>query len=497
MGDLDVSVDPLLVPTEQDTTTRSSTSGGHVMSKASGEAIRAEHEANVAQAKAQEAVGDAEALATSRRTDDLYNQRDELRAQAADQAAQHQDYLDRIDRARNAAANAEEKFANHKFEDYWSHQSVGKRIASAFGLFLGGTAASVNGGRNIAAEALQRDVDRDFDRQKADLDQQREVARQKGADVNGLFAQEGYENAALAIKHAKANEATAAAMLASQVEAGIPVEQAKNNVLASGLYTRAEEKRREALQHYDRTFSGTTSNKDVIGTPKGNAALGLRERNQLKLDQERWFKENRGPQIAEANRGLKGIEEKLFDEHGNVRKDVDPATQQMIVMELDKASKGGTATGASMGAVLSHLGGTGDKFATLLEKAGTGGLGRGALNIIGRGVTAARNANKSEASQLQRSYSQTYYQAPELQHLHDDLVTGETKYLNQFGYAQRPGAAPAAAAAPAQPGTAVTPAAAPSQNLKFKRLQSGETGWLASDGKFFPAPPGSPQPGAQ
>lgn len=281
--DIDVTADPLAYPTETDSTTRTSTSGGRVMSKASGQAIADELAANQAQAQAQQSVGDAEALAAQQKVDQQAIASDQAHQQAADQAAEHQFFIDKQNAAREAAANAEEKFANHKFEDYWSHQSKAKRIASFFSLFGGGTGAAYLGIQNPAALALNRAMDQDFATQKMQLDQKREAARMAGANVNDLYTQEGHENAALAIKHAKANEATAASMVQAMTEAGIPVDQAKNNTIVQGLLARGQEKRREALQHYDRTFSNATAQKEVTG----GAGAGSVAQQRLELQRQK------------------------------------------------------------------------------------------------------------------------------------------------------------------------------------------------------------------
>lgn len=266
MDDLDVSVDPLLVPTETDTTTHTSTSGGRVMSPASKQAIDAEYAANQATADAQSKVGEAASLQEAVKADQLAQAATLARQQAADQAAEQQAQADRLQAARDAASAAEDAFAGHTFHDYWSGKGVGKRIAAGFGLFAGGTGAGLVGGENPAAQALYRDMDRDFAKQTADVNRMRDVAKMKSGDVNDLAVQQGHENAALAIKFAKANEATAAEMVQRLTEAGIPLKEAESNATVQGLRARAEEKRREALQHYDRTFSASTSKKEVEGT---------------------------------------------------------------------------------------------------------------------------------------------------------------------------------------------------------------------------------------
>lgn len=262
MPDIDINVSP-----EQDTTTQTSTVGGRIMSPASKAALDAEHKANVAVADAAKAVGEAKSLQETVRADMQDQASTLLRQQAADQAAEFQHQRDRIETARAAAAQAEDAFANHKFHDYWSRQGVGKRIASAFGLFFGGTGSGLVGGSNPAADALYRDMDRDFAIQKQDLDSKRQRAGAARSAVGDTFQQEAQENAALAIKFAKANEATAAEMVQRLTEAGIPLAQAEANQAVAGLRARAEEKRREALQLYDTSYSNSTVTSQKTGDP--------------------------------------------------------------------------------------------------------------------------------------------------------------------------------------------------------------------------------------
>jgi hypothetical protein len=272
VDDLDVSVDPLLVPTETDTKTTTSTSGGRVMSPRSKQAIDDEYAANQATADARAKVGEAASLQEAVKADQLAQASTLARQQAADQAAEQQAQADRLQAARDAASAAEDAFAGHTFHDYWSSKGMGKRIAAGFGLFAGG----LGGGENPAAQALYRDMDRDFAKQTADVNRLRDVAKMKGGDVNDLAVQQGHENAALAIKFAKANEATAAEMVQRLTEAGIPLKEAESNATVQGLRARAEEKRREALQHYDRTYSNSTSKKEVTGEGKANTVAQQR-----------------------------------------------------------------------------------------------------------------------------------------------------------------------------------------------------------------------------
>lgn len=262
MPEIDINV-----PAGQDTTTNTSTVGGKIMSPTSRQAIADEYAANKATAEAERAVGNATALQETVRADQQAHATDLLKQQAADQAAERQAFVDRQQAARDAATAAEDAFANHKFHDYWSDKGVGKRIAAGFALFAGGTGAGLVGGENPAQVALYRAMDKDFDKQKAQRESLKERSQMARQDVNDLYTQEGHENAAMAIKFAKANEATAAEMVQRLTEAGIPLEQAKSNKTVAGLLARAEEQRRSALQQYDQTYSRSVVTGHATGDP--------------------------------------------------------------------------------------------------------------------------------------------------------------------------------------------------------------------------------------
>ena len=290
------------VPAGQDTSTHTRTVGGRVMSPAVAGALQTEQAANVAQAGAQERVGQALSLQETVKAEQQDRAAAELRRQSIDLQAEQQDQLDRMAAAKAAAAGAEEAFANHKFHDYWSDKSFGKKLAAGFLLFGGGIGAAYLGQPSAASQALARAMDRDFDKQTSDLKKAQDIARMKAQGVTDLDTQFQHENAALQIKFAKANEVTAAEMLQRLTEAGVPLVEAQNNVTVKSLLARADEKRREALQTYDKTFSNT----DVTGHATGTADPNKANENVIFDAQGKPFHRAQSPQAASEFRAKQG-----------------------------------------------------------------------------------------------------------------------------------------------------------------------------------------------
>src|SRR5580704_4725120 len=100
----DITPDPAAIATPGPIETQSSgtTSGSSqtVATPADRQAMAGQFQANLNAANQQQQVGDAEANRSSQLADVQGEDADLARQQAADAAANHQDYLDRIERAR-------------------------------------------------------------------------------------------------------------------------------------------------------------------------------------------------------------------------------------------------------------------------------------------------------------------------------------------------------------------------------------------------------------
>jgi hypothetical protein len=277
METTDPTIDPTTVgvpgPVESAGTstnaTNSNTSSSTGATPAAGvmPAIAQQNDALMSAAGDQKAVGDAQAIADAQKAD-LQGQDAELaRQQAADAAADHQDYLDRISKARSQQAEAEDALKNHKFENYWSKQSTGHKILEGIGMLTTGLSGNV-AAQQAQNEQLQHTISQDFDQQRAEVAQKLEVARLKGEDVNNLYSQWQAELGASKVKEAKAHEAIAAKALEMGTRAGIPVAQLQNNVAYKTLVANAAAKKVEALQHYDR--SNTSARTSAIANSTDN-----------------------------------------------------------------------------------------------------------------------------------------------------------------------------------------------------------------------------------
>ncbi len=272
----DQTIDPTTVPATQgptETQTTGSTSGSTqtVMTPADKAAIEGQFAANTNAANLQQQVGDAEATKAAQLADVQGQDADLYRQEAADAAATHQDYLDRVENARQQQRDAEDALKDHKFENYWSKQSTGHKILQALG-----TIATCFSGNQTAMNALNEQtnnlIKQDFDQQRAEYAQKLDQARMKGEDVNSLYSQWERELAASKTKEAKAHEAIAAKALEVGTRAGIPLDQLTNSVLVQNLLANANQKRLESQLHFDRTNrfersqnTSTTSQKGAKG----------------------------------------------------------------------------------------------------------------------------------------------------------------------------------------------------------------------------------------
>jgi hypothetical protein len=279
--------DPTMVaaspgPVETQSTNTSSGSTQTVATPDDRAAIQGQLDANNAAAQGQVDVGQAQADQANAVADVQGEDADLARQQAADAAADHQAYLDRIDTARKQAADAEDALKNHKYEDYWTKQGTGKTILHNIGKLLVGFGGNV-AGQQAFNDATQNAIKEDFDHQRADYAQKLDLAKQKGADVNDLYSQWEREMGASKVKEAKAHEAVAAKALEVATRAGIPVDQAKNNVLVQQMLAGAQQKRLEAQFHFDRTNRFEKTKSDQIQDQKG--AKGPTA-DQLKADAE-------------------------------------------------------------------------------------------------------------------------------------------------------------------------------------------------------------------
>jgi hypothetical protein len=243
------------------------------------------------------APGEAEAIERARLSarDAAGADADVLRAKAAEseaaaQAKDDQSVQLRLDQqeaedkqaeleAREAAARekfdkAQQDVANFKFHEYGSDKSLGDRLIGKIAVALGTFNLSGNHPHNEAAEKLQREVDRDFDRQKLDLMSKENIAKWRREGVTDASAKMKEEMGALYTRQAKFHEAIAAKATAMAIRAGIPVEEAQANALVKKNIAAADAANAKALEAFRGSVSTTYANPPKTGSGDGGGSAG-------------------------------------------------------------------------------------------------------------------------------------------------------------------------------------------------------------------------------
>lgn len=175
-------------------------------------------------------------------------------AAALEAARVRQNYLERIGAA-NAAVDADtKKYENYQFHDYWSSLPTGKKIGAKIQIALGGFAAAFLGGPNRALEQINREADRDFEKQKLQLASRERLSTLRRQGVTDLYGAMQRDLAALEVKQGLAHKAIAAKAQAEAIRQGIPLEQAQTHVLVAGSLATAADKDLAAKQRYELHF---------------------------------------------------------------------------------------------------------------------------------------------------------------------------------------------------------------------------------------------------
>src|SRR6266436_3557719 len=178
-----------------------------------------------------------------------------------------------IQEAESQAKQAEQRFEGHQFYDYLANRSTGDKILSKISIAL---VAGVNAYKGIAgnqlAEELKHKVDLDFEKQKINLHSAEEIAKWKREGVTDLYGHLQNELAALDVKHAKALEATKLKVQAMGQRAGIPEDEAKNNVTVASLDAAAQGKKLESAQRYE--AHGKANRERTASTSETSAKAG-------------------------------------------------------------------------------------------------------------------------------------------------------------------------------------------------------------------------------
>lgn len=136
------------------------------------------------------------------------------------------------------------KFKEMEFKDFWEEKSTGSKIIAAIAVGLGQLGAGMQGrAGNTALDIINKQMDMDFQRQKAAIDKQREqysMAKEGEATASSSYAKE-LQN--LQLKEAAAYETVAAkyaSMLAAQ---GVPAAQIQADANVQSLQAQALDKK--------------------------------------------------------------------------------------------------------------------------------------------------------------------------------------------------------------------------------------------------------------
>lgn len=161
-----------------------------------------------------------------------------------------------IKEAEKQMREAQDRYANHQFYDYFSSRSTGDKILSKLAIALNaGVNAYLGIPGNELADALQHEADRDFEKQKIALHSKEQLMQWKKEGYKDLYDKLQTELAALDVKHAHAVEAIGAKAEAMALRAGIPAEVAKQNVVVAKAQESAAQKKLEAAQRYEKHAS--------------------------------------------------------------------------------------------------------------------------------------------------------------------------------------------------------------------------------------------------
>lgn len=124
-----------------------------------------------------------------------------------------------------------EKDIPTSFHDFWANKSTGDRIIAGIARALGTFNPS---GHNEAMEYQQKEVDRDFDKQKANILSKENIAKWRRENEDNADARWHEERGDLAWKQSAANKYLAAKNLTMLMKTGMPLEDAEKNVLVKG-----------------------------------------------------------------------------------------------------------------------------------------------------------------------------------------------------------------------------------------------------------------------
>lgn len=147
-----------------------------------------------------------------------------------------------------------------KFHDYWSDKTTGDRVLAALSVFLGGLGTAY-GGENTAMKMLQSNIQRDFDKQKEEIQKKHDfhavTSKNKAAEQGQLEA----ELHNVDLQQVAATDAAATQLIAMKAKQGVSLDQAKTDASVLAIQKAANDKRAEIGEKQDARVTQETTAK--------------------------------------------------------------------------------------------------------------------------------------------------------------------------------------------------------------------------------------------
>lgn len=206
------------------------------------------------------------------------------------------------------------KFKNMEFKDYWEQKGTGSRVIAAIAVGLGQFGAGLQGqSGNTALDIINKQIEMDFNKQKANIQKQQEqyqMSKDGVAEAKGDYATQ-LKN--LDIKEAAAYESVAAkyaSMLAAQ---GVPQAQIQADANVQALQAKALDKKLEVQKEL---------RSEVTTNVKKKVEMQQFDANGNPMAEQKPLTESQGKASGLTMRMIEGIKE--YDSAGGLSpKDAD------------------------------------------------------------------------------------------------------------------------------------------------------------------------------
>ena len=437
-------------------------------------------------------VGTARALAQV----DAAQREQAAREQRAAQQDQVQAAADKRAAELKARSDAEwQKYREMGLKDPDADKSFGQRLLAAIAIGLGEYSSKMNGGTNRAADLIKQANDENIARQKAAIEKQHQEALRAGEDVDKANAERQDQLRRLDVKHSAILDSSAARLKTELARIGVPEAQ----IAANGDVQKLEQdalQKREAVNQSIRTqetelarakiahaakgggkggtssaFAAVTAAlqksggeltpevaavadanhmkgadlRGLAGQFKAERRVDLSERGEVAKDVKSWADANQF-----ADKSKKAVE---LDKLGRVLQGekVNGLDRAIVLQEMEKAAKGGTATIGGVQLDMAHLAGGEDKLSQLVAKWRSGDFSDEQSKNLVQSIENQRSAAKAEIDRAHEDFQQTFRDNPRYASdpkLIDEVNKAADARFGQHGYSRKPAtsAAPSKAA---------------------------------------------------